>query len=378
MLIAIIYAFDTFNSRVSLLKEYYEGKGATVVTFASDFSHVKKEKILESPLVDNFIKTYPYSRNLSLRRLYSHFCFAKDAEKLVKKRKFDILHVMVPCNSLVYTMSKVKKEFPNTKLIFDVIDLWPETMPISKFKNLFPFTLWKNLRDHTIDQADLILTECNLFKKVLHKEHDAKYRTLYWTGDKMPLESHTNLSENVINFCYLGSMNNIIDIDYIVDFLSECSNYRQIRLHLIGDGESKQTLIQRVEECHIPVIDHHKIYDQKKKQEIFDQCNYGLNVMKKSVVVGLTMKSLDYMCGQLPIISTIEGDTKDFCNKYNIGFHVPHDQIREFAHIISLQTVDEQNVQRDQIRKLYLKYFTKESFFLSLDSNLKQRGIYVG
>ena len=37
--------------------------------------------------------------------------------------------------------------------------------------------------------------------------------------------------------------------------------------------------------------------NKRKKQEILDQCQYGFNVMKDSVMVGLTMKSMDYMCG---------------------------------------------------------------------------------
>lgn len=60
------------------------------------------------------------------------------------------------------------------------------------------------------------------------------------------------------------------------------------------------------------MIDHKELYDFQRKQEVFDQCNYGFNVMKPSVVVGLTMKSLDYMCAGLPIINTIKGTQKIF------------------------------------------------------------------
>lgn len=73
-------------------------------------------------------------------------------------------------------------------------------------------------------------------------------------------------------------------------------------MHIIGNGEKKEQFIQEVLAVGVKVIDHKEVYDQREKQEIFDQCNYGLNVMKSSVCVGLTMKSLDYMCAGLPII----------------------------------------------------------------------------
>lgn len=37
--------------------------------------------------------------------------------------------------------------------------------------------------------------------------------------------------------------------------------------------------------------------------------------MKTSVCVGLTMKSLDYYAGGLPIINTIAGDTYEYAKK---------------------------------------------------------------
>ena len=39
MKVGIVCAFDTYFDRVSLLKEYYEEKGAEVKVYSSDFSH---------------------------------------------------------------------------------------------------------------------------------------------------------------------------------------------------------------------------------------------------------------------------------------------------------------------------------------------------
>lgn len=366
MKVGIVCAFDTYFDRVSLLKDFYQQQNVQVKVYASDFSHRKKMKSRESSLVDAWIDTKPYRKNLSIARLRSHYDFSQKAEKIVELEKLDVLHVLVPCNALVKYMACIKQKEPKTKLIFDLIDLWPETMPISQIKNVFPFTLWKKIRDKDLDKADLIFTECKLYQQVLHKEADPKYKVLYWARSEKPLKTHVQIKESELSFCYLGSMNHIIDIEFIEKFLSACLQYRPVTLHLIGDGESKEQLIQSVRRKGIQVIDHHKVYDQKEKQEIFDQCNYALNVMKESVVVGLTMKSLDYMCAQIPLINTIGGDTREFCEMYNIGFHVPFDQIEKYAQKVCTQTLQEQYEQRRQIKKLYESYFTKESFMKTM------------
>lgn len=368
MRVGIVCAFDTYFDRVKLLKEYYESNGNSVLVFGSNFSHRKKTKV-NYELIDVEVDTRPYYKNLSISRMYSHYTFSRDVIKRLEKEEIEAIHVLIPCNSLVKFVAEYKKNHQDVKVIFDIIDLWPETMPISKFKDVFPFTVWKNLRDNDLDCADLVLTECYLFQEVLGKTNNPKYRTLYWARSEIPMQRHLNLKQDELRFCYLGSMNNIIDIGFIENLLSECAKYRKVSLSLIGDGETKQNLISRVRSRGIEVIDHGKVYDQDEKQKIFDSCNYGLNVMKPSVVVGLTMKSLDYMCGQLPIVSTIEGDTKEFCEKINIGFHITHDQIQVKAQKLCSQTLIEQEKQRDNIKELYLKLFTKDSFYRELDES---------
>ena len=156
----------------------------------------------------------------------------------------------------------------------------------------------------------------------------------------------------------------------ITAFLRECSILKKCALHIIGNGENKDAFIQEVLAVGVNVIDHKEVYDQREKQEILDQCNYGFNVMKSSVVVGLTMKSLDYMCAGLPIINTIQGDTKNFCEEWDIGFNINKGNIKEIASQICLESMDVQLQRRKNIQTLYNTYFTKKRFYEVLDKAL--------
>ena len=113
------------------------------------------------------------------------------------------------------------------------------------------------------------------------------------------------------------------------------------------------------------MIYHGLIYEPEKKQVIFDKCHFGLNIMKSSVCVGLTLKSLDYFQAGLPIINNIHGDTEDMIDTYKIGFNGYHALLKEIA---SHQKED-YLAMRDNVKKLYYEKFTKEAFLKRLEEN---------
>ena len=250
-------------------------------------------------------------------------------------------------------------------MYFDIIDLWPETMPISRFKNAYPFQKWRRLREDNLENADRIYCECNLFAKVMDRESDDRLRTLYWVKSGEPIESSPDLSDKELHLCYLGSINNVIDIEYIVRMCDAIGEHIKIVLHIIGDGEKKEDLLQKVQTTDAEVIYHGLIYDSEKKQEIFDQCHFGLNIMKSSVCVGLTMKSLDYFQAGLPIINNIDGDTADMIEAYKIGFNGYHRLLDNIDHLQDKDYL----AMRDNVRKLYYEKFTKEAFVKRLEEN---------
>ena len=100
------------------------------------------------------------------------------------------------------------------------------------------------------------------------------------------------------------------------------------------------------------VIDHGKIYNQEEKKGIFDSCHYGLNIMKPSVCVGLTMKSIDYFEFGLPIINNIKGDTWEAIEKYDCGVNLGKKKL----HL----SVEENSNQRLNSRHFFEKYLTLE------------------
>lgn len=323
MNIVIVDCFDTWEHRVDLLYDAFINEGHVTKCLLSDFKHFDKVYRTDQKQGFKFFHAQGYKKNISINRVFSHMRLARDIFAYIDKHadEIDVLWVLAPPNVFVRYAARIKKKHKHIRLIVDLIDLWPETMPLGNIKE-FLFS-WKKLRDNSLQYADIIVTECNLYRDVLSKAIDKKSaETLYLARENKGYTSCLKLDKERVSLCYLGSINNIIDIDGIVRVINTCLKKRETTLHIIGDGEKKKELVRKVKATGAEIIDHGKVYDQTIKQQIFDSCHYGLNMMKDTVCVGLTMKSIDYFEYGLPIINNIKGDTWEIVEKYGCGVNV--------------------------------------------------------
>ena len=330
----IVTKSTNFEPRAEIVGEYLKGRGVDVTYIYADFSHREKRKLNRHEPDHIYIDSFPYRKNLSWQRMWSQADFAKKVGRKLKELDFDLLYVLIPGNSLVSMAVRAVEEKSKTsnrkkpKLVFDIIDLWPESLRLGKLEQIWPFTYWKRLRDKDISKADLILTECDLYREKL-KLDPQKSVTMYW-GKKetyLGLSSVLQTDGNLLKIAYLGAINNIIDIDGIIRLLQILNQRlklegRSALLHVIGDGENKETFLQALKTAEIEYQYHGAVFDETEKDKILSHCSYGLNMMKPGVCVGMTMKSIDYWSHGLPIINNIPGDTERLCREEGLGINV--------------------------------------------------------
>ena len=176
--------------------------------------------------------------------------------------------------------------------------------------------------------------------------------------------------EGVLQLCYLGSINNIIDIPAIAGLIQEIQKLRPVKLNIIGDGESRELLIASVRETGAAVEYHGPIFDVDQRQAIFDRCSFGINVMKESVCVGLTMKSLDYFAGGLPILNTIQADTWDLVEQEGIGVNLCRENLTETAQKICKMDSQTLKQMRERTLEVFNRYFAKQRIMDVLSESL--------
>ncbi len=321
MKVAIVNCFDTFMDREASLRRFFSERGDEVTAIISDFLHVEKKTRTECPAGYTMLHAKPYQKNLSVARMASHVAFAKTAAAFLEQQTWDLIWVIAPPNALIAQCGTYRKCHPNTKLVIDINDLWPESLPIEKIKWLPPFAVWRNLRDHHLSQADAIVTECGLFQRRLHLS-DKEATTIYLCKpENDSVQVMRELPAEGISLCYLGSINHIIDIQAISDIVRSAAKVSHVTLHVVGDGENRELLLTSAKEAGASVVYHGVVYNEEEKRHIFSQCHFGLNVMRSSVCVGLTMKSMDYFAYGLPLINNIAGDTWDLIDRYGFGIN---------------------------------------------------------
>ena len=345
----IATCYESNEERVSFVYDALKKRDFDVEVITTDFSHVKKTKRNNIPEGYSYIETNPYNKNISIERIRSHQKFSKDLFKTIKQIGPDLIWLMAPANSLIKEANEYKKKH-NVKLIIDIIDMWPESLPISSSKSLFPFRIWRNVRKDNINCTDALVTECNFYQDILSKEYDGDIHTIYWGREKRAVKRELDLPENKLSLCYIGSINNIIGTGIIKKIISNIDE--SVILHVVGEGESVESFIHEIKQV-CEVIYHGAIRDEERKSEIFSQCHAGINIYKEGLYIGLTVKCIDYFEYGLPIINNIKSDTWDFVDKYGVGINVDENTR------VKSKTLKDMRKNNQNIFDLFEQNFTK-------------------
>ena len=374
----LISCFDWYRSRLEPIREVLIGNGYTVTVLTADFDHGTKTPINESRRRSecHYIHVPEYKKNISLNRIYSHICFGRKAAGLINRIKPDIVYLLLPPNYTARFCERYKKKNPQTVLIVDLIDLWPENMPVAKLKKTPPVRIWRKWRDDCIRIADHVFTECDFYQKRLSYVLDPEITSTQHLFKSQPesektlVRSHIdrkNRDDRTVRFAYLGSMNNIIDIDGICRVIKDVREMGyDVELHAIGDGESKTAFENAVKGVSCSTYFYGRTFDEEKKINILAPCDMAFNMMKSTVEVGLTIKSIDYFSYGLPLINNIKGDTWRFVKNEDLGICIKDKGItgKQLEHVLKIPRV--------RIVDFYEQHFDRHTFVENFSSVFKK------
>lgn len=357
-----ISSTNHYNVRTGKFVNDYVKKGYDVIYVTSDFDHMTKKRYCFNEYKNSKqLHVISYKKNLSISRILSHLMFSYKTFYMLLACKPELVYVEVPNNSLVKSSAKYKK-INNAEIIVDVFDMWPESMPV-KTRNMivnWGFDIWRNFRNKNLKFADQIWIECDYYRELLSAQKiNLPMETKYLKLKNAETSIEMKVSEEEIDLCYLGSINNIIDISLIEKIVSEFAKNKRTRIHIIGDGERKDEFLDILKKNSIEIIDHGKVYEIDKLQEIFDQCWFGINVLREDLAIGITMKSISYFRGGLPIINTVQGDTSRFVEECNIGINVDRHDVKSCVSRILNITKDDLACMKNNTRNLFEQKFAE-------------------
>lgn len=345
-----IYGYGTGHH---FLAEEHVKNGHRVTIFASSYNHYMNiERLpprnLPFEIIDGvnyvWLKSFKYYNSHSFRRVVNWFYFVlnfflKDKGNFGKP---DVVimssHSMLPILCAMWTKYKF-----NSKIIFEIRDVWPETFVEiggkSKFHPLiFALSFFERLSYRSADH--IVSTLPNIVKRV--KEVSPRMvncvtiipqglpESLFNTGSKLDAEFIKKyFVADEFRVMYTGAigpsnaLDNLIESAKIIRAKFPTLN---LRFFILGDGIDKTRLISLAEDSEnivfVPRIDRflvqdflsygHLFYDSVRSSSLYE---YGLS----------RQKWMDYMYAGKPLLASYSG-YKSLINDANCGeFVFPND-----------------------------------------------------
>lgn len=359
--VVVLSGTNHYEERNKQVIEEFEKQNKKVLYLTSDFHHINKRSYVFDVKGCKQVHVMPYYKNISISRLLSHGEFSFKAYFYLKQHRPDIVYTEIPNNSLAMSTAWYKKKY-GCQLIFDIFDMWPEALPVKTGNPVIKFALsiWGAFRNRNLKHADKIYTECDYYQEILEKEgYTMPMETKYLSQEDGDLEIKGVWKDDQIHICYVGSINNIINAPLMIDFLDKMNQKRKVYFHLIGQGESKERIKQELERKQVKVIDYGSIYDKQELQAIFNQCSFAINFLVPDVAIGITMKSVTYLRGGMPILNTVGGDTYKMVQNYGIGYNVLTDSMDEMLEKILAIKEQDLITMKENARNVFLQHFAK-------------------
>ena len=126
---------EWYKDRLEPICDILINHGFSIKCLISDYNHIGKRYSQKKEACD-YIHVPGYRNNISLQRIRSHLVFGKKVGAVINEYEPDLLYLVLPPNFTARYCLKYKKRNPDIKLIIDIIDLWPESMPMGGLKKI--------------------------------------------------------------------------------------------------------------------------------------------------------------------------------------------------------------------------------------------------
>lgn len=317
---------------------YLKKRGYEVKVLCGNYDHNSKTFVTYGLPDVQEIPVHGYNRNISFRRIYSNLKFAWHARRIVKQEQFDIAWVVGPPNCTGYFLKKVIRK-KNAIFILDIFDLYPETIPINEsLKQGLKYLglgVWSYLRDASIKEADIFLSECKYYLTRLGLKENDRIKLLPLCKDDVEDIIIPKLSVEEIRIIYLGALTGNYDFEGLINLMVALKEkHKKAKLFIIGDGSKRNWLLEELDNKGIRIEYLGRVYDDSIKKQIFEQCHFGFNGFKENVSIALSYKSMEYMSNGVALINSCKEDTWELINNKNIGINYSCGKIKELAECI--------------------------------------------
>jgi glycosyltransferase involved in cell wall biosynthesis len=351
------------NNRFHYITENINKANINIEIITTSFSHKKKvQRIIgENFHINNdnknmkFTQLYEpsYKKNVSLKRFYSHYKFAKNVNKYLHFRKRpDLIYCSVPSLDVANVAAKYAKE-NNVKFIIDIQDLWPEA-----FKMIFNFPIisdvifypMKKKADIIYQSADEIVAVSETYlNRALEVNNKVQEGNVVFLGTEIKTfdevfinNRYKNKPKNEIWITYVGTLGHSYDLTSVFDALEilKLKGYNNLKFIIMGDGPLKQKFERYASEKQVNTLFTGRL-PYAEMVGILCECDIAVNPIKGGSAGSIINKHSDYAAAGLPVVNTQESlEYRNLVDKYQMGLNCNNNDSRDIAEKLSILIED--------------------------------------
>lgn len=355
------FEFEKKSSRYRTMAEVLCNAGYNVEVVSSSFRHQTKQqrdieytKTIESLYKVTLLHEPEYNKNVSLKRIYSHHCFAKEVTKYLKTRKKpDLIICSVPSLSVGSAVTKFAKK-NDIKIIIDIQDLWPEAfkmavnIPVVSDILFMPMMIQAN---KIYARADKVMAVSETYvKRGLEKnKKDEKGLSVFIGTDSKLVEEaiegkEITRTDNDFWVGYVGALGHSYDIPTVIDALKilKDKGYKNIVFKIMGEGVLIDSFRKYATEAKVN-CEFTGFIEYGEMMASLMACDCAVNPIIGKSVSSIINKVSDYAMVGVPVINTQNSsEYRELLEKYECGINCDNGNAQAIAEAILKLYNDEQ------------------------------------
>jgi glycosyltransferase involved in cell wall biosynthesis len=333
--------------RMGTLTGQLLARGHEVVWWTSTVDHIRKELIFEDEKVVkvndqykiHYLKGPLYKKNVSVMRLVNHRIVAKEFLKACSAEKRpDIMVCGYPTIDLADAVLKYGKKH-SIPVFLDIADLWPDVLLTalpSSFSPLGKLLLapYYRMAKRCLRNADYLIAVSEGYLQWAYKfsgrpvhAEDAcfplgYYQTIHHAAKEEALKALAAkyaIDQNKTIVWYLGSFGQSYDLETVIRAAKRMQEQGNDKIQFIisGDGDNSSKYKKLAKGLKNMVFTGW--LDKPEIDGIMQLADIGLMAYTKEAKQGLPYKIFEYMSAGLPILSSLQSETKEILKENAIG-----------------------------------------------------------
>ncbi|WP_141502217.1 glycosyltransferase family 4 protein [Paenibacillus luteus] len=311
---------------------------------------------------------------------YLSFAISSVLRAMFLKKDFDAILVYQLSPITMALPAIILKKITKKPLIIYCHDLWPESIASAGIaKESMVYKILLRVSQWIYKQADEIFTSSKMFseyfRNTIKYEKEITHLPVYAEALFENIKKSAK-NADTINLLFAGNIGEMQSVDTIIHAANELKNDNNIKIHIVGDGSSRDKCEMLAKQLGLENVIFHGHHPINQMPQYYEMADAFLITLKANKVISYTLpnKVQSYMAAGKPIIGAIDGETKYVIDESQCGLCSPAEDYKQLAANIQkfANERQKQNIYGENSKKYYNSHFSKEIYIQKLIKSINK------